>query len=146
MFHKALLIPLSLPSDFQTTMDSEVIVKLIARSHAGNGGGKNLRYHEPYTGAYALVICTGHSVIGVRDPFGYRPLVIGRTSRGGWVLASETCALDAVGAQRVRDVQPGEIVTVDAEGIHSIFCREAGGTAGPCVCLNIFISHGRTPL
>jgi amidophosphoribosyltransferase len=114
-------------ADFQTTMDSEVIVKLIARSHAGTAEEKICDTMSRIRGAYALVICTGHSVIGVRDPFGYRPLVIGRTSRGGWVLASETCALDAVGAQRVRDVQPGEIVTVDAEGIHSIFCREAGG-------------------
>ena len=85
-----------------------------------------MRYHERIRGAYALVICTGHSVIGVRDPFGYRPLVIGRTSRGDGPGIGDLRAGCSRGTA-VRDVQPGEIVTVDAEGIHSIFCREAGG-------------------
>ena len=68
-------------------------------------------------GAYSLVALTNEHLIGVRDPLGVRPLILGRThgadGRAGWVLASETCALDIVGAEFVRDVEPGEIVVID---------------------------------
>ncbi len=108
-------------SEFQTTMDSEVIVKLIARSHAKTVEDKIKEAMEKIKGAYSLVICTCRGIIGVRDPWGYRPLVVGRSENGGWIIASETCALDAVGAVFVRDVQPGEIVSIDENGLHSTF-------------------------
>jgi amidophosphoribosyltransferase len=70
-------------------------------------------------GAYAIVALAQNVVIGVRDPLGVRPLVLGRTS-DGWVLASETCALDIIGAEFVRDIEPGEMVAIDASGVHSL--------------------------
>ncbi len=78
-------------------------------------------------GAYSLVALTDEALIGVRDPLGVRPLILGRIeSSGGWVLASETCALDITGATFVRDIEPGEIVVIDHEGVRSIrpFARE----------------------
>lgn len=106
-------------ADFQTTMDTEVIIKLLARSHAHTVEDRILETMGRLRGAYALVVCTNKAIYGVRDPFGYRPLVIGRTKTGGWVLASETCALDAVDASFVRDVEPGELVTIDDDGLRS---------------------------
>ena len=70
-------------------------------------------------GAFSLVLMDEAHLFGVRDPHGFRPLVLGRTE-GGWVLASETCALDIVGAHFVRDVEPGELVAIDATGVRSI--------------------------
>jgi len=104
-------------SVFQTSIDSEVIVNLIARS-----GKKTIeeRVKESVSrieGAYCLVIMTDDKLIGVRDPHGFRPLCVGKLN-GGWVLASESCALDSVGAEMVRDVAPGEMVVIDDGGLH----------------------------
>ena len=75
-------------------------------------------------GAYSLIALTNEALMGVRDPLGVRPLILGRIAHadgtGGWVLASETCALDIVGADFVRDVEPGEIVVINDQGVHSI--------------------------
>src|SRR5207248_2751472 len=72
-------------------------------------------------GAYSLVALSTEALIGVRDPFGVRPLILGRIKDiGGWVLASETCALDIVGAVFVRDIDPGEIVVINDLGVRSI--------------------------
>lgn len=106
-------------ADFQTTMDTEVIIKLIARSRQAAVEDRIKEVMGVLRGAYALVACTEKAIYGVRDPFGYRPLVIGQTKEGGWVLASETCALDAIDAEFVRDVEPGEIVTIDDAGVRS---------------------------
>lgn len=103
---------------FQTTMDTEVIIKLLARSKERRIEDQIKEVMSEIRGAYALVVCTNHSLYGVREPLGYRPLVIGQTEKG-WVLASETAALDLIDAQYYRDVQPGEIVTIDEEGLHS---------------------------
>lgn len=70
-------------------------------------------------GAFSLVIMDEHRVIGVRDPNGFRPLCLGRLDPGGWVLASESPALDVIGAQFVREIEPGEMVVIDADGVHS---------------------------
>ncbi|MEM1400869.1 MAG: amidophosphoribosyltransferase, partial [Pseudomonadota bacterium] len=70
-------------------------------------------------GAYSLVALTENSLIGVRDPLGVRPLVLGRLG-DSWILCSETCALDIIGAEWIRDVEPGEVVVIDAEGLHSL--------------------------
>ena len=105
-------------ADFQTTMDTEVIIKLIARSRKEAVEDKIKEVMGILRGAYALVAATDRAIYGVRDPFGYRPLVIGQTETG-YVLASETCALDAIDAKFVRDVLPGEIVTIDDGGVHS---------------------------
>ena len=74
---------------------------------------------ERLEGAYCLVISSPAKLIAARDPHGFRPLCMGKTQEGAICFASETCALDAVGAEFVRDIAPGEVVTVDAQGIHS---------------------------
>lgn len=106
-------------SVFQTSTDSEVIVKLIARYGQGSIEEALMKTMIDIKGAYSLLVMTEDKLIGARDPHGVRPLCIGK--RGdAFVLASETCALDTVGAEYVRDVQPGEIVVIDERGLHSI--------------------------
>jgi len=104
---------------FHTTSDTEVINHLIATSHQGTIIDRLVDALRQVEGAYSLAALTQDSVIGVRDPLGVRPLVVGRLA-DAWIIASETCALDIIGAEFVRDVEPGEIVTADAEGLHSI--------------------------
>ena len=103
---------------FQTDIDTEVIVNLLARS-LKNGIVESIkRVVEIIKGAYALVITTEDKLIGLRDPHGLRPLCLGKTE-SGYVLASESCALDAIGAEFVRDIEHGEIVVIDSEGVQS---------------------------
>lgn len=105
---------------FQTTIDSEVIAYLVARERckvhsiedAVAGAMKKIK------GSYALTIMSPRKLIGVRDPFGLRPLCIGKRDNA-YILASESCALDTIGAEFVRDVRPGEIVTITTDGIKS---------------------------
>ena len=106
---------------FQTSIDSELIACHIARERLNCGSVEEAvgRAMRKLQGAYSLVIMSPRKLIGARDPFGFRPLCIGRRDNA-WLLASETCALDTVGAQYVRDVLPGEIVTISPEkGIES---------------------------
>jgi amidophosphoribosyltransferase len=107
---------------FQSTTDSEVFVHLIAISLYGTVVDRLIDALKQVQGAYSLVALTSEALIGVRDPFGVRPLILGRLAGrdGAWVLASETCALDIVGAAFVRDVEPGEIVVIDDAGVRSI--------------------------
>jgi amidophosphoribosyltransferase len=106
-------------SIFQTTVDSEIILHLMAQPHFNgctSGLSQAVRRIE---GAYSLVIMTEKELIGVRDPHGFRPLCIGKID-DAWVLASETCALDLIHAKFVRDVEPGEIVIINSEGLTAI--------------------------
>lgn len=103
---------------FQTTVDTEIIVKLIARYRRINLEDALIKTMLDLRGAYALVIIAENKLIGVRDPYGLRPLCIGQVG-GCYCLASESCALDTIGAEFVRDVEPGEIITIDEEGLHS---------------------------
>jgi amidophosphoribosyltransferase len=103
---------------FQTTVDTEVIVKLIARYRRNNLEDAIVKTMLDLQGAYALVIIAENKLIGVRDPYGLRPLCIGQIN-GRYCLASESCALDTIGAELVRDVKPGEIITIDEEGLHA---------------------------
>lgn len=104
---------------FQTTIDSEVFVHLIARSRKATIEERILETAQKVRGAFCLTIMTENKLIGVRDPQGFRPLCIGRTEEGGWVLSSETCALDVNGASFVRDVLPGEMVVVENGALRS---------------------------
>ena len=104
---------------FQTTIDSEVFVHLIARSRKATIEERILETAQKVRGAFCLTIMTENKLIGVRDPQGFRPLCIGRTEEGGWVLSSETCALDVNGASFVRDVLPGEMVVVEDGALRS---------------------------
>ena len=105
-------------SIFSSTMDSEVLVHRIARSSAERPEDKLADALLGVEGAYCLVVVIGRTLLAARDPRGWRPLVIGRLG-DATVFASETCALDIVGASYVRDVDAGEIVTVDADGMRA---------------------------
>jgi amidophosphoribosyltransferase len=106
-------------SIFQSTMDSEVIIHLMA-PHLKKGLEEALSIAlGRVEGAYSLVMLTRDKIIAARDPRGFRPLALGKLN-GGWVVASETCAFDLVGAQYLRDVEPGEIIIIDSKGYKSL--------------------------
>jgi amidophosphoribosyltransferase len=104
---------------FQSTTDSETIIHLIATSHYSTVVDRMIDAMRQLEGAYSLVAITRRKLIGMRDPYGVRPLVLGRLG-GAYILASETCALDIIAAEFVRDVEPGEIVVIDERGLRSV--------------------------
>ncbi len=104
---------------FQSTTDTEVIIQLLATSRATNLVDRVIDALSRIEGAYSLVLLSRKKVIGVRDPLGVRPLVLGELD-GSHILASETCALDIIGAKFVRDVDPGEMIVLDERGVESI--------------------------
>ena len=106
-------------SIFQTTSDTETIVQLIAKSKRSKIIDKIIDALFKIQGGYALTILTNKKLIGIRDPFGIRPLVIGRLNKS-YVLASETCAFDIIGAKFIREVKNGEIVIITENGLESI--------------------------
>ena len=106
-------------SIFYTTSDTETIVKLIARSKRSKTADRVIDALFQIQGGYALVVLTQNILIGARDPFGIRPLVIGKL-KNCYVLASETCALDIIGAKYLRDVENGEIVVIENNKLESI--------------------------
>ncbi len=110
--------------EFTTSTDSEVIAQLLIRSPEPDWEGRLRTVMRRIEGAYCLVILTPTSLIAARDPMGNRPLCLGRIGEG-WVVASETCALDNLGAHLVREVQPGEVVTVDHTGMRSFQAVES---------------------
>jgi amidophosphoribosyltransferase len=109
---------------FSTTTDSEVIVRLIASAPRESLVEKIKYAMSRLEGAYSLVILTRDKLIGVRDPMGVRPLCLGSLNGNGWVIASESCALDHLGAEFLREVEPGEVLVVDGDGVSSF----KGGT------------------
>ncbi len=104
---------------FRSTSDTEVIIHLMAMARGGNAIDRLIEALRQVEGAYSLVGMADNCIIGVRDPFGVRPLVLGKQD-DAWVLASETCALDIIGADFVRDVEPGEMVVIDGNGVQSL--------------------------
>jgi len=104
---------------FQSTTDTEVITHLMATQLRGSVVDRLIHALQQVEGAYSLVALAQEMVIGVRDPLGVRPLVLGRLG-DGYILASETCALDIIGADFLRDVEPGELVVLDSSGVHSL--------------------------
>ena len=111
-------------SIFQSNSDTEVIVHLLARSQARNLSGALGDALNQVEGAYSLLVLTADELYAVRDPRGFRPLVLGKlTTPGGfvaWLVASETCAFDLLNAQYVREIEPGEMVRISKSGIESI--------------------------
>ena len=103
---------------FQTTTDSEVVVHLFARSKESTAETAVIDALTQVRGAFSFVMMTGDKLIGVRDPHGFRPLALGRLG-DAWVMCSETCALDLIGARYERDVEPGEMVVASAAGLES---------------------------
>ncbi len=106
-------------SIFQTTSDTEVIIQLIAKSKRIGITEKIIDALFQIQGGYALAILTKDKLIGIRDPFGIRPLVVGKLNKS-YILASETCALDIIGAQFIREVENGELVILSKSGLKSI--------------------------
>jgi amidophosphoribosyltransferase len=106
-------------SIFQTTVDSEIILHLMAQPSLNGHANNLIDTMRRIEGAFSLVIMTENEMIGVRDPFGFRPLSLGKVG-DAWVLASETCAFDLIHAKFVRDVEPGEIVIISEHGLRSV--------------------------
>ncbi|TAK30084.1 MAG: amidophosphoribosyltransferase [Chloroflexota bacterium] len=125
--------------EFSSTSDSEVIALLIAASYGHDWVSKIQHTMPQLAGAYSLVLLTDRELIGVRDPLGVRPLCIGR-HEAGWVLASESCALDTIGAHLVREVEPGEIVIIDENGLHSVLGQQSERKA---LCIFEYIYFAR---
>ena len=124
---------------FQSTSDTETILQLVARSNRGNTLSRFTDALFQIEGAYALVVMTNKKLIGARDPLGIRPLILGELD-GHYILASETCALDIIGAQFVREVENGEIVVITEDGLESVkpFPKLA---PRPCVFEYIYFSR-----
>ena len=124
---------------FRTTSDTETIVQLIARSKREKFTDKLIEALFQIQGGYSLVLMTNKKLVGVRDPFGIRPLVIGKL-KNTYIFASETCALDIVGATFVREVENGEIVIIESEQLKSIkpFPQQK---ARPCVFEYIYFAR-----
>jgi amidophosphoribosyltransferase len=104
---------------FQTNSDTEVIVHLFARSKADGAEGAIVEAIGQVRGAFSFVMMTKDRLVGVRDPHGFRPLALGKLGEA-WVICSETCAMDLIGATYIRDVEPGEVVIVSAHGMKSV--------------------------
>lgn len=112
-------------SIFQTSSDSEIIIHLIAKSRKKSFQEKIKEAFEQVSGAYSIVLMTKNTLAAIRDPKGFRPLCIGKKD-GAYIITSESCALDLIDAQYIRDVEPGELIIIDKNGLRSsmIFPKE----------------------
>lgn len=126
---------------FKSTNDTEIIVHLMAKpTHVTKSDplGHVLNHLQ---GAYSLVFLFPNRIEAARDPYGIRPLCIGKTENGAYCVASETCAFDAIGAEYIRDVEPGEIVTIDDSGVSSRFFVKPGTiTPAHCIFEHVYFS------
>ena len=119
---------------FQTTCDTEVIIHLLAKAARESRGNLLPSVLANLQGAYSLLLLFPDRLVAVRDPLGFRPLSLGRTAEGAHVVVSETCALDIVDAEYVRDLEPGEILTISADGVSSArFGGDNGGCGAACI-------------
>ncbi len=124
--------------NFHTSTDTEVISKLIISSPEKDWVSKIKYAMHRLQGAYSMVLMTNRNVFGVRDPWGVRPLCLGSIN-GGWVLASESCALDHIGADFIREIEPGEIVSIDRKGVVSY--REETNRKATCIFEYIYFAR-----
>ncbi|MBM2825554.1 MAG: purF [Dehalococcoidales bacterium] len=123
---------------FHTSTDTEVIANLILSSTEKEWIEKIRYAMHRLQGAYSLTIMTNDRLFGIRDPLGVRPLCLGALN-GGWVLASESCALDHIGARFIREIEPGEIVSISQAGVESY--REKGGKKALCIFEYIYFAR-----
>jgi amidophosphoribosyltransferase len=123
---------------FHTSSDSEVIANLILASPGQNWQEKLEYAMARLQGAYSLVVLTENKLIAVRDPFGVRPLCLGSID-GGWGIASESCALDHIGAQFAREIEPGEILIIDSQGVQSF--KKEGDRKALCIFEYIYFAR-----
>ena len=122
---------------FSSTSDSEIVAHLMSNAPATSWPERIAYCMRRLQGAYSLAVMTNDALFGIRDPLGVRPLCIGRLD-GGWVIASESCAIDHIGAEYVREVEPGEAVMVDREGLRTIYQREPDGKRATCIFEHIY--------
>ena len=126
-------------SIFQSTSDTETILQLVARSDADRTLNRLVDALMQISGAWALVVLTNKKLIGARDPYGIRPLVLGELD-GAKILASETCALDIIGAKFIREIEPGEVIVITEDGEESIK-PFPNARARPCIFEYIYFSR-----
>jgi len=127
-------------SIFQTTLDTEIFLHLMALSRADAPAEGLIEAARQVRGAYSLVVLTGGTVLALRDAHGFRPLCIGRLG-DGYVVASETCALDLVGADYVREVEPGELVRLDSRGMRTERVFPVADPPQHCIFEHIYFSR-----
>ena len=130
-------------SIFHTTSDTEVISYLITKERLKSSSIEEAvnRAMDSLQGAYSLIVMSPSKLIAVRDPNGFRPLCYGMTEDGSYVIASESCALDSVGATLIRDIRPGEVAVFDKDGVRSI--TEHCAKAKPSLCVFEYIYFAR---
>lgn len=126
---------------FQTNCDAELIAYVIARERVNAGSVERAVQHmmDKVKGAYSLVLMSPSKLIGARDPHGFRPLSIGKLG-DSYMLASETCAFDSLGAEFVRDVKPGEVVVIDKDGLHS-YTEKCQGDTSLCIFEYVYFAR-----
>jgi amidophosphoribosyltransferase len=128
--------------EFASASDTEVLAKLIAHAPGRSWAQRVDHAFHRAVGAYTFTMLTADALVAARDPVGFRPLALGRLPGGGWAVASESAALDAMGAQFVRDVDAGEVLTIDAEGVHSHrSTRAAPGRERLCVFEYVYLAR-----
>ena len=125
---------------FTSTTDTEVIAQLLAHATGANWEDRVFQCMRQLEGAYSIVVQTKDTMIAARDPLGIRPLCLGKLN-GGWVVASESCALDHIGAEYIRELDPGEVIIVDGNGLHS--ATWSGGTGRQALCVFELIYFAR---
>ena len=126
---------------FQTSMDSEVIVHLLARTRNGEMKEWFTKVLSALEGAFSLVLLVGDTLVGVRDPQGFRPLCLGKLD-DGYILASETCALDLMHAQFIREIEPGEVILIKGNKIESFFLpHKAKKNKSFCIFENVYFAR-----
>jgi amidophosphoribosyltransferase len=132
-------------SIFKSTCDTEIIIHLLAKPTHVAKPDPLAHVLNHLKGAYSLLFLFADSIEAARDPYGVRPLCIGQTEKGGFVVASETCALDVIGAKFVREVEPGEIVRLDKDGLSSRFFVKPGDvTPAHCIFEHIYFAKQNT--
>ena len=125
---------------FASTTDTEVIAQLLAHATGANWEDRVFQCMRQLEGAYSIVVQTKDTMIAARDPLGIRPLCLGKLN-GGWVVASESCALDHIGAEYIRELDSGEVIIVDGNGLHT--ATWSGGTGRQALCVFELIYFAR---
>ncbi len=124
-----------------TGTDSEVIAHLLAWAPGDSWNDKIAYLMRNLEGAYCLVVATNNSILGIRDPHGIRPLALGRYPQGGWVIASESCAFDHIGASFIREIDPGETILINQNGLRSIPSPNPSAQKAHCVFEHIYFAR-----
>lgn len=126
--------------NFETSNDSEIIAHMLTYLPGSDWGQRCSSLMRRLSGAYSLTVLTHEGIMAIRDPLGVRPLCIGSLGEG-WVIASETCALDHVGAKFIREIKPGEAIMVNSDGIKTIYQRKNNGRTASCIFENIYFAR-----